>query len=140
MPASNEVIVIGSVDELKERAHALIAESTRHLLKIDGNWRIAGNFVAQLESPIDTVLDFQFKEKLSWEFPKPSFSNFLGQLFSQMTGIEMINEELMERIASAASSSSFAIRIFRFLIWDFYFVSEPTSLFSENLLFTISSE
>jgi hypothetical protein len=96
LPPSDEVIVIGSADKQEEKAHALFTESTRHLLKIDGNWRIAGNFVAQLESPIDTVMDFQFKESLSWEFPKPSFSNILAQLFSQTTGIEVVYEELVD--------------------------------------------
>lgn len=96
LPPSDEVIVIGSAHEQEEKAQALLSASTRHLLKIDGNWRTAGNFMAQLESPVDTVMSFQFKEKLVWEFPKPSFSDILAQLFSQMTGIEVVLEEMVD--------------------------------------------
>ncbi|SDB23340.1 hypothetical protein SAMN03097699_0217 [Flavobacteriaceae bacterium MAR_2010_188] len=95
LPASDEVIIIGSFDEQEAKAQALFKESTRHLLKIDGNWLSAGNFVAQLESPKDTILDFHYKEKVSWEFPKPSFSNILANLFSQMTGLEVFWEDLV---------------------------------------------
>lgn len=97
LPTSNEVIVIGDADYKEEKAQALFTESTRYLLKIDGNWRIAGNFVAQLESPKEKVLDVHFKEKFSWEFPKPSFSDILAQLFSDMTGVEVVLEELVDR-------------------------------------------
>ena len=96
LPPSNEVIVIGSAQAQEEKAQALFNQSTRHLLKINGAWRNAGNFVAQLESPNDTVLDFRFKEKLTWEFPKPSFSEILAQLFSQITSIEVVREELVD--------------------------------------------
>lgn len=96
LPPSNNVIVIGSIDEQEEMARALFTESTRHMLKIDGDWRNANNFIGQLESPNDTDIGFKFKEKLSWEFPKPSFSEILAQLFSQVTGIEVIHEEIVD--------------------------------------------
>lgn len=96
LPPSDYVIVIGSIDEQEEKARALFTESTRHILKIDGDWRNANNFIAQLESPDDTVIGFKFKQKLSWEFPKPSFSEILSQLFSQVTGIEVIYEEMVD--------------------------------------------
>ena len=96
VPPSEKVIVIGSLEEQEEKARSLCTVSTRHVLKIDGNWRTAGNFVAMLESPVDTVMDFRCKEKLSWEFPKPSLSGILAQLFSQTTGIEVVYDELVD--------------------------------------------
>ncbi|MBD0831612.1 hypothetical protein [Aestuariibaculum sediminum] len=96
LPSSNEVIVIGSLDEQERKAQALFRESTRHILKIDGRWRVAGNFAAQLESPVDTVIALRFNEKLSWEFPKPSFSGVLAGLFSQTTGIEVVTENMID--------------------------------------------
>lgn len=97
LPASNEVIVIGSVEELEAKAQALLAEPSRHILKIDGNWRYADNFVAQMESPQDTVLGFRFKDKFIWEFPKPSFSDFMAPLFTQMTGIGVEYDKMVKR-------------------------------------------
>lgn len=96
LPPSDEVIIISSLDEQEEKARALFTESTRHMLKIDGSWRSAGNFVAQLESPVDTVINFRFKDKMSWEFPKPSFSGLLAGLFSQITGIEVVTEKMVD--------------------------------------------
>ena len=96
VPPSEKVSVIGSLEEQEEKARSLFTVSTRHVLKIDGNWRTAGNFVAMLESPVDTVMDFRFKEKLSWEFPKPSLLGILAQLFSQTTGIEVVYDELVD--------------------------------------------
>ena len=97
LPTSDEVIVIGSVDELEAKAQSLLSPSTRHLLKIDGNWRDANNFVAQFDTPVDTILNFKYKDKLSWEFPKPSLSGFLAQLFTEMTNIEVVYEEAVKR-------------------------------------------
>lgn len=95
-PPSEKVIVVGSLDQQEEKARAYFTAPVRHLLKIDGNWRNAGNFVARLDSQVDTVMDFRFKEELSWEFPKPSLSDFLAQLFSQTTGIEIVYDELVD--------------------------------------------
>jgi hypothetical protein len=96
LPSSDEVIVIGSVDELEAKAQALLSPSIRHLLKIDGNWRVADKFVAQLDTPVDTIFNFKYNDKLTWEFPKPSFSNFLAQLFTEMTKIELVYEEAVK--------------------------------------------
>ncbi len=96
LPPSDYVIVIGTIDEQEEMARALFTESTRHMLKIDGDWRNTNNFIGQLESTDDTVIGFKFNQKLSWEFPKPSFSEILTQLFSQVTGIEVIYEEMVQ--------------------------------------------
>ena len=96
LPSSDEVIVIGSVDKLEAKAKELLPSSNRHLFKVDGNWRVADNFVAHLETPADTILNFKFKDKLSWEFPKPSFSSILAQLFSDMTNIEMVYDEAVK--------------------------------------------
>jgi len=93
LPPSDEVITIGSIEELETKAQALLSTSTKHLLKVDGNWRVAGNFVAQLETEVDTILNFKLRDKLNWEFPKPSFSDFLAQLFSDMTKIEVVYDE-----------------------------------------------
>lgn len=95
VPPSEKVIIIGSLEEQEEKARSLFTVSKRHVLKIDGNWRTAGNFVARLESPVDTIMDFRFKEKLSWEFPKPSLSNVFTQLFSEITGIEVVYDKLV---------------------------------------------
>lgn len=97
LPSSDKVIVIGSLEELETKAQSFFPTSTRHLLKIDGNWKAAENFVAQLERPSDTVLSLRFRDKLSWEFPKPTLTGFLAQVFSDLTKIEVTYDELVKR-------------------------------------------
>ena len=96
LPPSDEVIVIGSVEELEEKVQALLSPSTRHLFKVDGSWQTANNFVAQLETQNNTILGFRFRDKLIWEFPKPSFSGFLAQLFTEMTNVEIYYDEAVK--------------------------------------------
>ena len=96
LPPSDEVIVIGSVEELEAKAQALLSPSKRHLFKVDGNWKVAENFVAQLETPTDTILNFKFRDKLIWEFPKPSFTGLLAQLFTDMTKIGVVYDETVK--------------------------------------------
>lgn len=102
LPPSDEVIVIGSLEELEAKAQQLSPQSTKHLLKVDGDWKNAGNFVAQLESPADTVLNFRFKDKLSWDFPTPSLSGIVAQLFTEMTNIETEYEDRVKQHKKAS--------------------------------------
>jgi hypothetical protein len=87
LPANNEKIVLGSLETQEKKASALLLQPRRHLLKIKGAWKSAGNFSAILESDNDTVLDFNFKDEMTWKFPKPSLSDFLAPLFTEATGI-----------------------------------------------------
>jgi len=96
LPASNEVIIVSSIEKQEEKAKTLFTESTRHLLRVNGDWLVAGNFVGQLESPIDTIMNFQFKEKVMWEFPKLSFEKILTQSISLLTGVEVNYSELVD--------------------------------------------
>ncbi len=96
LPPTNEIIIVGFSDRQEENAKINISIPERNLLKIDGDWLNANNFVARLESPIDTVMGFRFKEKLNWEFPKPKLSNIIAQLFTEVTNIEVVYDELVE--------------------------------------------
>ncbi len=87
IPANNEKIVLSSLETEEKKASALLLQPTRHLLKINGGWKSAGNFSAILESANDTILDFNFKDEMIWDFPKPSLSDFLAPLFTEITGI-----------------------------------------------------
>lgn len=87
LPANNEKIVLGSLETQEKKASALLLQPTRHLLKINGAWKSAGNFSAILESANDTILDFNFKDEMIWKFPKPTLSDFLAPLFTDATGI-----------------------------------------------------
>jgi len=87
LPTNNEKIVLGSLETQEKKASALLLQPTRHLLKINGAWKSAGNFSAILESANDTILDFNFKDEIIWKFPKPTLSDFLAPLFTDATGI-----------------------------------------------------
>jgi hypothetical protein len=89
LPANNEKIVLGSLETQEKKASALLLQPTRHLLKINGVWKSAGNFSAILESANDTILDFNFKDEMIWKFPKPTLSDFLAPLFTDATGISV---------------------------------------------------
>lgn len=90
LPANKEKIVLGSLDAQEKKASALLLQPKRHLLKINGAWKSASNFSALLESTDDTILNFNFKDELIWEFPKPTLSEFLAPLFTKATGISIL--------------------------------------------------
>jgi hypothetical protein len=87
LPASNEKIILGSLETQEKKASALLLNPTRQLLKINGAWKSASNFSAKLESADQTILDFNFKDEMIWKFPKPTLSDFLAPLFTDATGI-----------------------------------------------------
>ena len=89
LPASNERIILGSLETQEKKASALLLNPTRQLLKINGAWESASNFSAKLESDNETILDFYFKDEIIWEFPKPTLSDFLAPLFTEVTGLNI---------------------------------------------------
>jgi hypothetical protein len=97
LPASNEKIILSSLETQEKKATALLLNPTRQLLKINGAWKSASNFSAKLESDNETILDFNFKDDIIWEFPKPSLSGFLAPLFTQVTGL---NISYTEKVAN----------------------------------------
>lgn len=97
LPASNEKIILGSLEIQEKQASALLLNPTRQLLKINGAWKSASNFSARVEFDNETILDFNFKDEMIWEFPKPTLSDFLAPLFSQVTGL---NISYTEKVAN----------------------------------------
>jgi hypothetical protein len=89
LPASNEKISLGSLETQEKKASALLLNPTRQLLKINGAWKSTGNFSAKLESADETILDFNFKDEVIWEFPKPTLSDFIAPLFTEVTGLNI---------------------------------------------------
>jgi len=96
LPASNERIILGSLENQEKKASALLLNPTRQLLKINGAWKSASNFSAKLESADESILDFNFKDKMIWEFPKPTLSDFLAPLFTDATGIEISYDKIIK--------------------------------------------
>jgi hypothetical protein len=105
-PASGEKILLGldkamqdnvqallMLDAAEKEADSLLAGPSRCLLKMNGAWKSAGNFAAMLESGKDTILDFYFKQGGTQEWPKPSFSSVLSNLFAEATGIGIEYEQ-----------------------------------------------
>lgn len=93
LSANKQKIVLGSLEAQEKKASTLLLQPKRHLLKINGAWKSANNFSALLESTNDTILNFNFKDELIWEFPKPSLSEFLAPLFTEATGIGISYEK-----------------------------------------------
>lgn len=87
LPANKQKIVLGSLENQEKKASALLLQPKRHLLKINGDWKSASKFSAILESTNDTILNFNFEDELIWEFPKPTLSEFLAPIFTDVTGI-----------------------------------------------------
>ena len=96
LPAKNEKIILGSFENQEKKASALLLNPTRQLLKINGAWKSASNFSAKLESADETILDFNFKDEMMWEFPKPTLSDFLAPLFTDATGIEISYDNIIK--------------------------------------------
>lgn len=90
LPANNKEIVLGSLETQEKKASDLLLLPTRQLLKINGAWKSASNFSAILESADNSILSFNFKDEMIWEFPKPTLTDFLAQLFTEATGIGIL--------------------------------------------------
>jgi hypothetical protein len=93
LPASNDKIIIGSLEAEEEKAQALMPASARNLLKLHGAWKDAGNFSAILLTDKDTLLDFHYKDGFESEYHQPSFSGVLASLFTATTGIDMLYDQ-----------------------------------------------
>jgi len=93
LPSSDEKIIVGSMEAEEEEARALLYQPVRHLLKINGGWKSAGNFSALLESATDTMLNFHFKDGWTTEFAKPTMSSILSTLFTDVTGVDLLYDQ-----------------------------------------------
>jgi len=93
LPSSNEKIILGSQEIEEKKASSLVLNPSRELIKIDGSWKTANNFSAQLESKNNLDLSFNFKDKFTWQFPVPSMTSIAASLFTGITGIDFIYDE-----------------------------------------------
>jgi hypothetical protein len=93
LPSSSDKIILGSQEIEEKKASSLVLNPSRELIKIDGSWKTANNFSAQLESEKNTGLSFNYKDKFIWEFPLPSLSSITASLFTEITGIDCIYDE-----------------------------------------------
>jgi len=86
-PATDEKIVVGSLDPIEEKIRSIRPPLKRTLLKMAGGWKSGGNFSGLVEAEKDTLLKFYFKAKTIEEV-KPSLTPFLATLFTETTGID----------------------------------------------------
>jgi hypothetical protein len=95
LPSTNEKIIVGSLEAQEKKASSLLLNPTRQLLKINGAWNSASNFSALIETTNGANLDFYYKDKMIWNFPKPTFSDFYTPLFTSATGVSIsFNEKI----------------------------------------------
>jgi hypothetical protein len=92
-PATDEKIIVGSLEAEEDEARALLYQPVRYLLKINGAWKSAGNFSAMLESENDTITDFYFKEGWTSQYALPTMTSVLSSLFSDVTGVDLLYDQ-----------------------------------------------
>jgi hypothetical protein len=80
-------IIVGGIEEKETEMRSWFTGSTRYLLKKNGVWLNAGNFAAQMTTEKDTVIQFEYKNKLDLRLGKISLKPILADLFTEMTGI-----------------------------------------------------
>jgi hypothetical protein len=96
LPASNEKIIIGSLESLEEKVRSISPRLKRNLLKMNGRWNSGGNFSGLLESENDTLLKIGFREGSVYEI-KPSANPLLASLFTDITGIDVYYDQKVDR-------------------------------------------
>jgi hypothetical protein len=89
LPASNEKIVLGSLESIEEKVRSISPPLKRTLLKMNGGWKSSGNYSGLIESDNDTLLQFNFMER-SLEEVKPSLTPLFASLFTDITGIDFL--------------------------------------------------
>lgn len=93
LPANNDKIVLGSIDEMENRLLSNFPDLKKFTFKINGAWKNGGNFSARLESDHDTVLHLSHTTGFTWEIAAPTFSGLLADLFTSTTGIDVLFEQ-----------------------------------------------
>jgi hypothetical protein len=95
LPSTKEKIIVGALEAQEKKASSLLLNSTRQLLKINGAWNSASIFAALMETTNGANLDFYYKDKMMWNFPKPTFSDFYTLIFTSATGVSIsFNEKI----------------------------------------------
>jgi len=135
LPASNEKIVLGSLESIEEKVRSISPTLKRTLLKINGNWTSGGNFSALLESEDDTLLKFNFKEELLSGYT-PSLAPLFASLFTDITGIDFAYDREIKRELNGtlifSDDQKFGIRI----TW---IETETKSIKSDDVITNISN-